>query len=259
MQILTLHPQPEGRYYLEFGFSSLPGLASPRAILSTADSGDMRFNPVAESETRKGFFSRLGLEPSRVVSLPLKHTRRVVFMKAGEEAGALLARAAAEGADGIVVEDPALVPALTVADCMPIWLHDARRGVFGLLHSGWKGTGILVEAVRGMGREFGSLPGDIEAILGPCIGACCYAVSEERARFFADKFGKKTVLVTNTGDGEVRHHIDMRTANVGLAEGLGIGNLVSVELCTACSPALGSYRRQGPADFTRMLALCGYF
>ncbi|MGB4586582.1 MAG: hypothetical protein WBH66_06025, partial [Rectinemataceae bacterium] len=40
MQILTLHPQPEGRHYLEFGFSSLPGLASPRAILSTADSGD---------------------------------------------------------------------------------------------------------------------------------------------------------------------------------------------------------------------------
>jgi hypothetical protein len=255
---------------MEFGFSPLVGLAdagvsagsktSPRAILSTANSGDMRFDPTAESEARRGFFTKLGLEPERVASLQLKHTRRVVFIKAGEKAGPLLASAAAgEGADGIIVEGPVWIPALTVADCMPIWLHDARRGVFGILHSGWKGTGILAEAARGMGREFGSLPADIEAILGPCIGACCYAVPAERAKRFADEFGKNTVRVTNSDDGKAEHYIDLRAANKGLAEGLGIGKLLDVELCTACSPALGSYRRQGPAGFTRMIALCGYF
>jgi len=265
-----MRPRLEGLAYLEFGFSSpadpteagapAGSEPSPRAILSTADSGDMRLDPAAESETRKRFFARLGLEPARVASLPLTHTRRVVFVKAGEEAGPILEGAAVTGgADGIIVEGPVWVPALTVADCMPIWLHDARRGVFGLLHSGWKGTGILAEAVRGMGREFGSLPGDIEAILGPCIGPCCYAVPEERARLFADEFGKTAVRVTRTNDGGVKHYIDLRAANIGLAERSGIGKLFDAELCTACSPALGSYRRQGASEFTRMIALCGHY
>lgn len=248
---------------MEFGFSLLANPAdakSPRAVLSTVDSGDMRFDPAAESETRKGFFARLGLEPTRIASLPLKHTRRVVFIKAGEEAGLILEGAAVTGgADGIIVEGPVWVPALTVADCMPIWLHDARRGVFGLLHSGWKGTGILAEAVRSMGREFGSLPGDIEAILGPCIGPCCYAVPKERARLFADEFGKTAVRVTTSDKGGVKHYIDLRAANIRLAESLGLGELLNAELCTACSPAMGSYRRQGSTHFTRMIALCGHF
>ncbi|MDP2792235.1 MAG: polyphenol oxidase family protein [Rectinemataceae bacterium] len=260
MQSLTLRPQPEGRPYLEFGFSSLSALTLPRAILSRAESGDMRYDPAGETAQRRAFFAQLGLESARVAALPLKHTRRVVFVKDGREPGPLLAEAASTGgADGLVVEGQAWVPALTVADCMPIWLHDARRGVIGLLHSGWRGTGILAEAVRGMEREFGSQPADIEAILGPCIGACCYAVPEERAQHFALEFGARAVRMESTDNGGVRHYIDLRAANTSLAEGLGLGRLIDINLCTACSPALGSYRRQGPADFTRMVALCGFF
>ncbi len=245
---------------MEFGFPLSSEKTSPRAILSTAESGDMRFDPAGETELRKGFFARLGLESGRVAALPLKHTRRVVFVKAGREARPLIAKATEEGgADGIVVEGSDWVAALTVADCMPIWLYDAKRGVFGLLHSGWKGTGILAEAVRGMEREFGSRAADIEAILGPCIGACCYAVPEERARHFALDFGEEAVRVERPDDGGARHYIDLRAANTGLAESIGLGSILNVELCTACSPALGSYRRQGPAAFTRMVALCGFF
>ena len=142
---------------------------------------------------------------------------------------------------------------------MPIWLFDAKRRAFGLLHSGWKGTGILEAGVLRMGAEFGCPPADISVILGPSIGSCCYAVPEERASGFSAEFGAKATRRARSPDGKIFHYLDLRAANLMLAEKLGIGRLMDVRLCTSCSPFLGSYRRQGAAGFTRMLALCGYF
>ncbi|HWR11009.1 MAG TPA: polyphenol oxidase family protein [Rectinemataceae bacterium] len=265
MEIKTISPEIGDDIYLEFGFG-LPG--GPRAILSTLAAGNMKFDPSGGNQARERFIAGRGIERARLRPLSLKHTRRVIFQERGESMAHLQEAAdALGGADGLVVEDPVSIPALTVADCMPIWLYDARREVFGLLHSGWKGTGILAEAVLGMTARFGSRPDDISAILGPSIGACCYAVPEERSLAFGAEFGKESVRAvranseegTDPEEGAVSFRIDLRAANINLAESLGIGNLLDVRLCTSCSPTLGSFRRQGAAGFTRMLALCGYF
>jgi copper oxidase (laccase) domain-containing protein len=160
----------------------------------------------------------------------------------------------AVGADGIVLRDRSLVATVTVADCMPIWILDRDSGAFGVLHSGWKGTGILAAAVEGIARRWGSPASAISAILGPAIGSCCYEVPAERGAAFARRFGEEAAFRKGGA-----WAIDLRAANIGLARSLGIGALLSVEACTGCDDRLGSYRRQGAASFTRMLAACGLF
>jgi hypothetical protein len=260
--VTTLIPEIGARPYLEFDFGPRDE-GFPRAILSTLPSGDMRFDAKGANPVRGRFFAQIGVAPERIMSIHLRHTRRVIVLRRGEGRAELEAKAAAAeasgGADGLIVAEPSAVPALTVADCMPIWLCDPERKIFGILHSGWRGTGILAEGVRAMVAEFGSRPGDIAAILGPSIGPCCYTVPEERALSFASEFGEAGIRAPNPGDGASLYRLDLRSANLIMAEKLGIGRLLDVKLCTACTQLLGSYRRQGPASFTRMLALCGYF
>ena len=257
MDLKTISPAIADSSFLEFDFGGAG--RRPRAVLSTLAAGTMKYSHSETNSSRDLFFRSLGLDEKRVLALELKHTRRVVAVRGPEEAKALGPTAEGiGGADGILCADPSYVPVLTVADCMPIWLFDAGHGVFGLLHSGWKGTGILVEALRSMEKGFESKPADISAILGPSIGSCCYAVPEERALQFEREFGEKAVIVRGEG-GDKKFHLDLRAANLGIALRLGIGRLLNVDLCTACSGSLGSYRRQGPKDFTRMAALCGYF
>jgi len=259
MEVTTLFLDPKGKSYLEFDFGEGAG-KSPRAVLSTLELGTMKYDPDSNNPAREGFFSMLDIDPTRVLPLSLSHTRHVIAVSSESEARSLKERsAAAGGADGLVVSNTFFVPALTVADCMPIWLSDAKRKAFGLLHSGWKGTGILKEGVLRMGAEFGCRPADICVILGPSIGSCCYAVPEERALGFAAEFGAESIRKTEMAEGKGSHYLDLRAANLRLAESLGIPKLIDVRLCTSCSPYLGSYRRQGAANFTRMLALCGYF
>jgi copper oxidase (laccase) domain-containing protein len=142
---------------------------------------------------------------------------------------------------------------ITVADCMPIFLFDSGTGAFGLLHSGWKGTGILAEAVRVMGRLYGTKPADVSAVLGPRIGACCYVVDEARAAEFSGEFGAAAVV---RADGRPR--LDLVAANLAIADALGLGAVDVMDGCTSCDARFGSFRRQGAGRFTRMAAAIGY-
>ena len=260
MDIQTLYPDIDGKPYLEFDFGKPWTGAQPRAVLSTLLSGDMKLDPSRRNASRERLFSILGIEPNRVLSLRLAHTRRVVVLGRNEDFTVLDERAATlGGVDGAVTTEGFSVLALTVADCMPIWLFDVKSKAFGLLHSGWRGTGILKEAVLGMNAEFGSRPQDISVIMGPSIGVCCYGVPEERAMAFGAEFGEDAISLVHSEVNGDQYFIDLRTANLKLASSLGIGRLFDVRLCTSCSLSLGSYRRQGASAFTRMIALCGKF
>jgi hypothetical protein len=226
--------------------------AEPKMALSFASQGDMKFGEYSLVANRERFLSGLGIEPGFSRGLRLAHSRNLLFPEAADDVASLASTVG--GADGLVVRDRGLAPTVTVADCMPIWLLDRDSGAFGVLHSGWKGTGILRVAVLELRRRFGSRPQSMAAILGPAIGSCCYAVPEERAVSFAAEFGKEAALRRG---GET--FLDLRAANITLAESLGIGYLLSIDACTSCDQRLGSYRRQGSSSFTRMLAVCGFF
>jgi len=139
---------------------------------------------------------------------------------------------------------------VTVADCLPIFLVDTVTGAFGLVHSGWKGTGIVVDAVAAMTARHGTRPQDVVATIGPGIGACCYRVPEERAALFAERFGAAAV----TRDLGPEPRLDLRAANAALLREAGVSEIGVVTECACCSPRLGSFRRQGPESYTLMCA-----
>jgi hypothetical protein len=232
----------------------LIGYGAPVAAMSLAAAGDMGFGDDENRHRRAGWLRATGFDPDRAASVDLVHSRRVVEASRPE-------RCRGEEADGLVCPGGAVASdtgrssclVITVADCMPVFLYDAGTGAYGLLHSGWKGTGILTEAVGLMARLYGTRPGDISATFGPRIGACCYVVDEERARAFSAEFGEASV---DRKAGAPR--LDLAAANLALAERLGLGSVEVEPGCTRCEDRFGSFRRQGPGRFTRMAAVIGY-
>lgn len=90
-------------------------------------------------------------------------------------------------ADAMVTATPGLALGILTADCAPILLADARAGVIGAAHSGWKGTlsGIAAATVAAM-QALGAEPSRIVAAIGPCIQRASYEVDDAfRARFLA--------------------------------------------------------------------------
>ena len=192
----------------------------------------------------------LGIGPDRVRRVVQRHTRRVVV------AGRNSADAALQ-ADGMIAGEAEEVLCVTVADCLPIFLIP-RDGRFpALLHSGWRGTGIVIDALSCLERRFGRSPGAYHAIVGPGIGPCCYEVPAERALRFRERFGADTADVAG-GTGR----IDLRAANIALLCRAGFAGITVYDDCTACSPALLSFRAEraaGRDGSRRMAALLGRF
>lgn len=89
--------------------------------------------------------------------------------------------AARPEADALASNEPGLVLAVQVADCVPVLLADARAGAAAAVHAGWRGAcaGIAAAAVDALARELGARPEDVTAAVGPCIRPCCYEVGEE--------------------------------------------------------------------------------
>jgi YfiH family protein len=86
-----------------------------------------------------------------------------------------------DGWDGHLTALPGLLLAVSVADCVPVSVVDARRRAVALLHSGWKGTaaGITERALGILSGSFGSEPPDLWLHCGPAICGECYEVGAE--------------------------------------------------------------------------------
>jgi polyphenol oxidase len=229
---------------LACGIPVMPGLS---AGISLEAAGDMALSRESLLPSRSRLRERLGVECDRLYGARQVHSQRVLVVE-----GQSSAEVAVVEADGLLTRREEAVLSVTVADCLPIYLADRGTGAFGIVHSGWKGTGIVLEAVRLLGERFGSRPEKITAVIGPGIGACCYTVPPERADLFIERYGAAAVVPGPRGP-----RLDLREANLVLLREAGVGDVTVVTDCTSCSPRLGSFRRQGPGGYTLMLAWIG--
>lgn len=229
-------------------FKGIPLDGGPRAGISLALAGDMDLAKRHDLPWRAALFAAIGVAPDRVRCVHQVHSLRVVRIDGSEPFDGPFT-----DADGMVTDRPDLLLSVTVADCLPIFLADRRTGAFGLVHSGWKGTGIVVEALRLMRSAFGTRIADLAVTIGPGIGPCCYTVPAGRHQEFQARFGP--AAAPRGPDGTLR--LDLRAANVSLLEREGLEQVAVVRDCTSCDPRFGSFRREGPAAFTRMLAFVG--
>lgn len=83
-------------------------------------------------------------------------------------------------ADALVTAQVGVTLAVVTADCAPVLFADARHGVVGAAHAGWRGAlaGVLEATLEAMTR-LGADRARISAAVGPCIGRASYEVAAD--------------------------------------------------------------------------------
>jgi YfiH family protein len=162
-------------------------------------------------------------------------------------------------------------------------LSGHRAGAVGVFHAGWRGTAkrIVEKGLGIMRHEFGSAPQDMDAVIGPGIGKCCYEVGEELKTKFESQFAyasdlfhevfdsdpvrkKYPMLFMNArapghGDTGPKLHLDLAEANRRqlLAVGIPENQITVLGQCTACDTRKFFSHRAEKGKTGRMMAVVG--
>ena len=190
----------------------------------------------------------LGAAPEHVMRVKQVHGNVVRVLRRGEAA----ATAGHERPDGdaIVSNEPGLVLAVMVADCVPILLADPGTGAAGVVHAGWRGTcaGVARAAVARLTTEFGTKPGDLIAAIGPSIGPEDYAVGEPLVEAFRNAGHSPDDIARWFLRRGTALHLDLWSANRDqlVAAGLDADRIFTAGLSTRAHPEVfDSYRADG--------------
>ena len=223
----------------------------PCCKISDFNLGSMRFKWNEENQIRKNYFANLYPE-KKVIDIELCHSKRVLFVQNKNDLDAIEKEQIL--ADGIITNNKNFVPVVTVADCMSIFIFDDKSKTFGVVHSGWKGTGISEEAINIILKNNpDTKPENLHFIFGPHIKNCCYQVDQERKEYFSKNFTPECITQIDE-----KIYLSLEKANLFVLEKIGIPkkNIVSFSECTCCTKIenennshsnqfkYGSFRRQ---------------
>jgi YfiH family protein len=152
-----------------------------------------------------------------------------------------------EGVDGWVTTSPGVLLAVTVADCIPVYLAVPHRGV-ALLHAGWRGTagGILRAGLDRLLAGTGASPSDVIMHCGVGICGSCYEVGRE--------------VMEGCGvavEGEGPWHLDLRAHLAAQARAAGVASVSASSWCTAHDRASFYSHRASKGTDGRMVAYAG--
>jgi YfiH family protein len=149
-----------------------------------------------------------------------------------------------DGVDGHITAQPGLLLAVTVADCVPVYLTRDDGSAVALLHAGWKGTaaGILEAGIAALAV----MPSCRLAVhLGVAICGRCYEVGPEVVQAVEGR----TVLG--------KSHLDLRAALARRAEAAGVKDISISSLCTNCDRGRFFSHRGSGGDGGRQIAYLG--
>jgi polyphenol oxidase len=107
-------------------------------------------------------------------------------------------------ADAATAITPGVVCCVTVADCLPVLLADRSGSVVAAAHAGWRGVaaGILQATVIAMRRRVPGPIGQIDAFLGPSIGASAFEVGPEVLSAMRRTLPQAEVAFTSLANGK---------------------------------------------------------
>lgn len=192
----------------------------------------------------------MGVAPGHLVSLNQIHSARAVTLT--EPPAERLP------ADGMVTAVPGLALAILTADCQPVLFADAKAGVIGAAHAGWRGArdGVLEATVEAMER-LGARRADIAAVIGPTISQAAYEVGEEFVETFLDEDPAHARFFANGPNG--RAMFDLPAFGLMRLRQAGVGHAEWTGHCTYRDPArFYSFRRTthaGEADYGRLISV----
>jgi len=155
--------------------------------------------------------------------------------------------------DGFIARNKNIVLSIKVADCIPLFLHDDKTGLFGLIHSGWRGTvgEIAINSIKKMIQNGGN-PLHIRAVLGPSICQNHFEVKNDIVSQFHSKY------VVPKRDASFRVDLKEMVIDQLVSMGINSNSIHDSGLCTFCREDLFfSYRRDKDLN-GRMIAVMGW-
>ena len=194
-------------------------------------------------KNRQYFFEQLGLNPQSYAGALQVHGNKVYHAQAP---------VLVEGYDALITNVGGLSVGVTVADCCPILIFDARQKAVAAVHAGWRGTvaKIVVETLREMKAVFNTRPEHCYAYVGTCISQDNYEVDELVGAQFEDAHKVK-------GKQPGKWMVDIRKANLEQLLGAGVP-AHQIEVSSYCTwdnnDNFFSYRKE-KGQTGRMLAV----
>ena len=158
--------------------------------------------------------------------------------------------------DALITNQSGLCLCVQTADCVPVLLFDPVAKVIAAIHAGWRGTvgGIVANAVGKMTTNYGALPENIVAAIGPSISPEIYEVGDEVVA--AARKSIPNVETTLHKNGKGNYHFNLWEANRQMLLKSGVVQQ-NIQILGACSFSEAekyySARREG-ADTGRMVS-----
>lgn len=173
---------------------------------------------------------RIALRGARLATATQVHGKSII-----EHGGAWRGWLRGDKADGHIAMTPGTAMAVTVADCVPVFLAHPS-GTAAALHSGWRGTaaGITEQAIARF-TSMGLAPADIRLHCGPAICGRCYEVSPD---VYAQLTGRRADSPAT---------VDLRALIADHARALGVRQISVSPLCTRCNNDMFYSHRAGDA------------
>lgn len=213
-------------------------------------------------EEREGMLREAGVSALPAVTLKQIHGDGIVCIQQSDLEGLGLSRLGARvelaDQDGLITNVKDLVLLTRHADCLPVYLVDAKRTAVGMVHAGWRGTnlGISAKAALQMSQEFHIDPWDLEAWIGPGICQNCFEAGPEVAESFRKNspFAVEPFLRSGRED---RVHIDLAGINASYLRSVGVTRIWQSRRCTCCqAESFFSYRREGAVAGRMAAGIC---
>ncbi|GGH34345.1 conserved hypothetical protein [Cribrihabitans marinus] len=204
----------------------------------------------AVSLNRQRVADAMEVAPEALVGVHQVHSRSVVTVH-----GPLSDK---PQADALVTAVPGLALSVLTADCQPVLLADARAGVIGAAHAGWRGAldGVLDATVDAM-EALGAARANIAAAIGPSISQRAYEVGPEFFDDFVQEDPDNTRFFANGADD--RMLFDLPGYGLHRLRAAGVGRAEWIRHCTYSDPErFYSYRRSthaGAADYGRLISV----
>lgn len=198
-------------------------------------SGD---DPDKVSENRRRTVAALLGRPGELVTAYQRHTTDVIVVREAWQ------RDAAPVGDALVSDRPGVALGILTADCAPVLLADARAGVIGAAHAGWRGAfDGVVEATLAKMIGLGADTKNISAAVGPCIAQDSYEVGPEFvARFVEADAASADLFVPSVREGHAMFDLPAYVVRRLRAAGVVVAGWTGEDTC-ADSSRFFSYRR----------------
>jgi polyphenol oxidase len=235
---IALHHDALALPGIRHGFFTRQGGVSTGIYASLNGGQGSQDDPALVRENRGLMADAIGVPRERFVSCYQVHSPDVATVVEP------WTREQAPKVDAMVTRKKNIALAISTADCGPVLFADAKAGVIGAAHAGWKGafTGVLEATLTAM-EALGAQRGDITAVLGPMISAGAYEVGPEFVARFVEADAANLRFFSpsiNTG-----HAMFDLPAYIGARlKEAGVGRFEDMALCTyADEERFFSYRR----------------